>query len=102
MIFLDRFNEIIKANQYKLAHEELESTWKQYKQAGNVSEALLLKGLINGATALELKRLKRYEASQKAWNTLLKYSYQIEFIEKTKISKYTAALNILREKMEES
>lgn len=100
MTHIQEFLTLIESNQFKNAHEALEVIWKEYKQTGNKNEELLLKGLINGATALELIRLGRIEASAKAWSVLLKYSYHLEFIPTQKRKVYTHAIAQLTHKKE--
>ena len=51
---IDRFIFAIENGYFVEAHELLEDDWNMYKKQGQTKKALMLKGLINGATALAL------------------------------------------------
>ena len=61
-------------------------------------ESYILKGLINGSTALALKVLKRDGPSQKVWTTFLKYSPLIDEIDSEFFALYKEARVLLEKK----
>jgi hypothetical protein len=63
----------IKEGRYYDAHEDLEPLWYPRRFEDN-DEVRLWKGFINAAVSFELLKRGRPEASQKAWQTYLKYS----------------------------
>ena len=56
---IDRFIFAVENGFYVEAHELLEDDWNFYKKQGELNKALVLKGLINGATALALYHIKK-------------------------------------------
>lgn len=62
----------IKEGRYYDAHEDLEPLWYP-RRFEDDNEVRLWKGFINAAVSFELTRRGRKDASQKAWETYLKY-----------------------------
>jgi len=54
------------------AHEDMETYWHTIRKTDHPLKNLC-KGFINGATAFELIRLKRYDAARRVWRTHQKY-----------------------------
>lgn len=54
------------------AHEHMEAYWHTIRKTDHPLRNLC-KGFINGATAFELIRLKRYDAARRVWKTHEKY-----------------------------
>ena len=72
---IDRFIFAVKNGYFVEAHELLEDDWNYYKKQGEKEKALVLKGLINGATALALFYIKkRPESYKKVWLAFEKYT----------------------------
>jgi hypothetical protein len=64
------FISILKVGNFRDAHEVLENSWRENRTS---VEGKVLKGLINGATALELRRLGRNDAEKRVWRTFDKF-----------------------------
>jgi len=74
LLAIDRFIYAVENNFFVEAHELLEDDWNMYKKLGEKDKALVLKGLINGATALALYFEKnRPSGYQKVWPVFNKY-----------------------------
>lgn len=67
---LDNFLSLLKASQYRDAHEALEDVWRD-ERSSNLGR--FLKGLINGATALQLRKIGRVDAENRVWKTFDKF-----------------------------
>ncbi len=82
------------------AHEILEESWKELKQAGRLDEARIQKGLINGATAIGLMTQKhRPEAARKLWERYRdKYPPLIRSYEGEHATLYRTAAALLTER----
>ena len=86
---IDRFLFAIKNGYYVEAHELLEDDWNMYKKQGQKEKALVLKGLINGATALALFHIKkRPQGYEKVWLTFIKYIPLLDKVEFEDKNKY--------------
>ena len=72
---LELFLEYIDKELFFEAHEILEDRWKAVRET---QRGKILRGLINGATSLQLYRLGRKDASERVWKTYLKYSKLID------------------------
>ena len=97
MTELKKFLHVVNNNDFVEGHEVLENKWKEWKKIPDKKEeSYILKGLINGSTALALKVKKRDEPSKRVWNTFLKYSPLIDKID----SKYTPLYKEARELLE--
>ena len=71
---IDKFIYAVEQGFYVEAHELLEDDWNLYKKQGQREKALVLKGLINGATALALYHVKKRPTGHvKVWPAFLKY-----------------------------
>ena len=93
---IDRFIFAIQNDYFVEAHELLEDDWNLYKKQGQTQKALMLKGLINGATALALFFIKkRPESYQKVWPAFLKYIVLLDEIEIEEKEKFYKAKEIL-------
>jgi hypothetical protein len=67
----------IHEERYYDAHEDLEDLWHP-RRFEDDDEVRLWKGFINAAVCFELIKRNRKEASQRAWQTYLKYSPLLE------------------------
>ena len=95
---IDRFIFAVENGYFVEAHELLEDDWNMYKKQGQKEKALILKGLINGATALALFHIKkRPEAYQKVWPAFLKYIPLLDKEEFEEKEKFYKAKKILEE-----
>ncbi len=103
---IDRFILAIENGYFVEAHELLEDDWNYYKKQGEKEKALVLKGLINGATALALFHIKkRPESYKKVWLAFEKYLPlldEVEFEEKDKYYFAKSRLIELRNEVEKS
>jgi len=72
---IDRFIFAIENSYFVEAHELLEDDWNYYKKQGEINKALVLKGLINGATALALFHIKKKKKDTKKFGLLLKNTF---------------------------
>jgi hypothetical protein len=96
---INRFIFAVENEMYVEAHELLEDDWNLYKKQGQKNKALVLKGLINGATALALYHIKKRPAGyQKVWPVFLKYLPLLDDIEIEDKNKFYEAKNLLIEK----
>lgn len=93
---IDRFLFAIENGYFVEAHELLEDDWNFYKKQEEKEKALVLKGLINGATALALFHIKkRPEAYEKVWLAFIKYIPLLDIVEFEDKDKYYKAKNLL-------
>lgn len=96
---LNLFIKTVNDNNFIEGHEVLEDTWKEWKKIETLKEeSLILKGLINGSTALALKVKNRDDGAKRVWKTFLKYSPLIEQIDSKYKSEYKKAEKLLYEK----
>ena len=76
---LETFYRVVEEEDFVEGHEVLEDTWRAWKNdPATRQESYILKGLINGATALALVRLGREASAHKVWETYEKYRPLIE------------------------
>ena len=95
---IDRFIFAVENGFYVEAHELLEDDWNYYKKQGEKEKALVLKGLINGATALALYHIKkRPESHKKVWLAFEKYVPLLDTVDVEEKEKYFKAKKILIE-----
>ncbi len=95
---IDRFIFAVENGFYVEAHELLENDWNFYKKQGELNKALVLKGLINGATALALYHIKkRPESYKKVWPAFLKYIPLLDKVSFEEKEKFYKAKKILEE-----
>jgi len=73
MTSIDKFIEAVQKHQFVEAHELLEDDWKEYKKIGLKDHARILKGLINGTTAIALFVKGRPPQCEKIWAVFNKY-----------------------------
>jgi hypothetical protein len=93
---IDRFLYAIENDYFVEAHELLEDDWNLYKKQGQKNKALMLKGLINGATALALFFIKKRPTSyEKVWPAFLKYIPLLDELEIEDKDKFYKAKEIL-------
>ena len=93
---IDRFIFAIENGYFVEAHELLEDDWNMYKKQGEINKALVLKGLINGATALALYHIKKKEEGYKnVWPVFNKYIPLLDTVELTNKEKFYKAKEIL-------
>jgi len=99
---LNEFLRVVRLNDFVEGHEVLEITWKEYKQIPELrEESYILKGLINGSTALALKVMGRDAPSQQVWETFLKYSPLIDSVDSKYTPLYKLAQKLLHVKHQE-
>jgi len=99
---LNEFLNIININDFVEGHEVLEIPWKKYKKESALKEeSYILKGLINGSTALALKVKGKHEPSLRVWSTFLKYSPLIETVDSETTPLYKKAQKLLHVKYNE-
>ena len=93
---IDRFIFAVENGFYVEAHELLEDDWNFYKKQGEVNKALVLKGLINGATALALYHIKkRPESYKKVWLAFEKYTPLLDDVDFEEKEKYYKVKDLL-------
>lgn len=96
---LYEFLEVIANEEFVEGHEVLEVPWKAWKRLPEKeAEARILKGLINGATALALKRKGRHDPALRVWKTYEKYRPLIGTTPSAHTALYKAAQVLLEEK----
>ncbi|MGE4397475.1 MAG: DUF309 domain-containing protein [Sulfurimonas sp.] len=89
---LDLFIQNLQNQNFYDAHEDLELLW--YKRRFEESdEVKLLKGFINASVCFELYKKGKTEASQKVWNTYLKYRDLIHTTDSVHKEKYSAIID---------
>lgn len=99
---LNKFLHVVSINNFVEGHEVLEITWKKYKNIPELrEESFILKGLINGATALALKMMGKEKPSKQVWETFLKYSPLIDTIDSQNTPLYKEAQRLLHSKYQE-
>lgn len=69
---IEHFKQLIKEQKYYEAHEVLEDIWFPIRHSKSDC-SLVLKGFINGAVSLELKKRDKLTQSKNVYNTYLKY-----------------------------
>ena len=95
---IDRFLFAIQNGYFVEAHELLEDDWNMYKKQEQKEKALVLKGLINGATALALFYIKKKpQAYEKVWITFLKYIPLLDNVDFEEKEKFYKAKEILED-----
>ena len=96
---IELFLRVIEAEEFVEGHEVLEELWKEWKHdALKKEESYILKGLINGSTALALVHLGRLEGAKRVWGTFEKYTPLIESISSPHIPLYKTARDLLKTK----
>lgn len=93
---IDRFIYAIENGYFVEAHELLEDDWNFYKKQGLIEKSLVLKGLINGATALALYHIKQKpEGYKKVWVAFEKYIPLLDSVDFKEKNRYYEAKEIL-------
>ena len=96
---IEHFLHVVQNDEFVEGHEVLEDLWKEWKNQESLrEESFILKGLINGSTALALKIMGRDEPASRVWATFLKYSSLIDEIQSVYTPKYIEARNLLYKK----
>jgi len=99
---IEEFLHVVKNNEFVEGHEVLEDLWNEWKNKTEFrEESYILKGLINGSTALALKVMGRDNPAGRVWATFLKYSPLIDSIDSQYTTKYLEARELLYKKYEE-
>jgi hypothetical protein len=99
---LKEFLHVVENNDFVEGHEVLEDKWKEWKKIPSLKEeSFILKGLINGSTALALKVKQKDVPAIRVWNTLLKYSPLIDKIDSEYTPLYIEARELLHVKHKE-
>ena len=99
---LKEFLKIVQNNNFIEGHEVLENRWKEWKKIPSLKdESYILKGLINGSTALALKVKNKSTPANRVWDTFLKYSPLIDKIDSKYTLLYIEAREILHVKYRE-
>jgi hypothetical protein len=93
---IDRFIFAVENGYYAEAHELLEDDWRDLKKSGFLKESQVLKGLINGATALALfYKKKKVDGYKKVWKVFLKYEPLLDEVEMKNKARLYFARNLL-------
>lgn len=99
---LDVFMSVVTEEDFVEGHECLEDVWREWKNdPAKRDESFILKGLINGSTALALQRLGRSKPALQVWSTFEKYRPLIRSIDSPYTKQYEAAETLLDEKYKE-
>ncbi len=96
---IEKFLKAVGNDEFVEGHEILEDKWRELKKNPNtLEESKILKGLINGSTALALKNMGKEKGAKTVWDTFEKYRPLIksEICEDT--IKYKEAEKLLDEK----
>ncbi len=75
--YINRYKKFIEEGLFFEAHEALEEFWFP-KRREKSPKVLIVKGFINAAVALELKKRGRLEASKRVWQTYKKLSKKLD------------------------
>lgn len=94
---LDDFVMMIEEGRFSEAHVVLEHPWKVLR-AESKDEGNILKGLINAASAFELKRIGRDEAALRIWAAYEKYRPLIETVDSPHKRMYQRCATVVEEK----
>jgi len=99
MSSIDDFIKAIESDDFVEGHEVLENDWKELKKNPDTfEESKILKGLINGSTAIALKLRGKEKGAQTVWATFEKYRLLIETIPCMNSKKYKEAEILLDKK----
>jgi len=99
MEVLKAFIDVVEAEEFVEGHEVLEVLWKEWKNDPlKREESFILKGLINGYTALALFKMQRMEGALRVWDTYAKYCPLIETIPSPYTPLYQQAQSLLESK----
>jgi len=93
---LELFMRVVAEEDFVQGHEVLEDKWREWKNIPHKKEeSFILKGLINGSTALALERLGRHESALRVWGTFEKYRPYILSVESPYTKDYQEAEALL-------
>ena len=96
------FMQVVSDEDFVEGHECLEEQWKEWKNDPlKREESFILKGLINGSTALALQRLGRPLPALQVWATFEKYRPLIRTINSPYTKAYEEAERLLDDKYKE-
>lgn len=96
------FMSVVEKEEFVEGHEVLEEQWREWKNdADKREESFILKGLINGSTALALYRLGRKEGGARVWETFEKYRPLIHTLGSCHTPLYQKAADLLDKKYKE-
>ena len=96
---IDKFLKVVANNEFVEGHEVLEDDWRELKKSQEtLDESKILKGLINGSTALALKNLGKEKGAKTVWATFEKYRPLIHSKICDDSAKYKQAEQLLDEK----
>lgn len=99
---LDVFMNVVNEEDFVEGHECLEDKWREWKSDPDTrEESFILKGLINGSTALALQRLGRPKPALQVWETFEKYRPLIRKVTSPHTKQYEAAEALLDQKYKE-
>ena len=101
MSAIDDFIDAVQGHHFVEAHEILEHDWKDLKKAGFKDQANILKGLINGTTAIALFVKGKKEQCTKVWTAFDKYAPLLDTTEIENKERFIYAKELLEEKFEE-
>lgn len=96
---IEDFIQAVTSEDFVKGHEILEDEWREWKNNPKTrDESYILKGLINGSTALALRKMGKINPSTQVWATFEKYRPLIYKISSSNQEKYIKAEKILDEK----
>lgn len=96
---LEIFIKVVSNDEFAEGHEVIEDQWRVWKNIPeNREESFILKGLINGSTALALKVMGRDAPANQVWETFEKYSPLIDSVDSQYTPMYKEARELLHQK----
>ncbi len=96
---IDIFLKVVENDEFVEGHEVLEESWKELKKnPDTLDESKILKGLINGSTAIALKLRGKDKGAQTVWTTFEKYRPLIKATKCKNTEKYKEAEKLLDRK----
>lgn len=96
------FIRVVEKEEFVEGHEVLEEQWREWKKdTEKREESFILKGLINGSTALALYRLGKKEGAKRVWETFEKYRPLIHTLNSKHTAMYQEAAALLDKKHKE-
>ncbi len=98
---INDFIDAVQGHHFIEAHEILEHDWKDLKVAGLKDQANILKGLINGTTAIALFVKGKPEQCIKIWNAFEKYIPLLDTTDIENKDRFIYAKELLEEKYKE-
>jgi len=96
---LKKFMKVVEEEDFVEGHEVLEDDWRALKNNPETKdESYILKGLINGSTALALWRMGRFEGAKKVWQIYEKYKPYIDSVPSSLTEDYKLASKLIEKK----